>query len=109
LIGLCEKPTDLVDGHGREAVSLAFHKPLLRDRLEGVRRGILGGDPSSLFLQRRIDPFGNSLLRLVTANAGLGKAKQGSSAQMECLLLVEEAIPEAPELRAVGLDDEEEP
>jgi len=55
-IGLGKQPTDLVDGHGREAVALAFDEPFLGNRLEGVGGGVFGGDPRRAFFQRRIDP-----------------------------------------------------
>jgi len=48
------------------------------------------------------------LFRLVASHAGAGEAQLRPSAQMGCLLLVKEAILEAPELRAIGLDEERE-
>ena len=70
-IGLGKQPANLVDSNGREAVALAFDEPFLRHRLESIGRGIFGGDPCALFLQRRIDPLGNLLLGFVAPDTRL--------------------------------------
>jgi len=105
-IGLGEKPTNLVDGHWRETIPLAFDEPFLGDRLEGVSCGIFGGDPRALLVERRIDPVGDLLLGLVAPGARLCEAYGRPATEVKLFLLVEEAVVEAPQLRAIGLDDE---
>jgi hypothetical protein len=95
-IGLGEEPADLLDRDRREVIPLAFDEPFLGYRLKRVGRGIFGGDPRPLFLQCGIDASCDLLLRLVAPDASIGEAYLGPPAEMECLLLVEEPILEAP-------------
>src|SRR3546814_5882014 len=48
------------------------------------------------------------LFRFITPNAGVGEAYRRPPAKVKRLLLVEETVFEAPQLRAIGLDGEME-
>src|SRR5690606_32984521 len=96
---------DLINGHRSETIPFAFDQPFLGNRLEGVGRGVFGGDPGALFLQGRIDSFGKLLLGFVASGTRLCETYGWPPTEMKLLLFVQETVVEAPQLRAVRLDD----
>src|SRR3546814_14473879 len=101
-IGLGEKPADLLDRHGREAVPLAFDEPLLRHFLERVGGYIFGGDPRPLLLQRGLDSGRYQLFRFITPNAGVGEAYRRPPAKVERLDRSEEHTSELQSLMRIS-------
>ena len=101
-IRLGEQPTDPLDRHRREAVALAFHRPLLGDRLERDGRGAIR---TRFFSSAGSIAVGDQFLRLVSH----GGRQRGHPAKVKRLLPIEKTLSEAPQRPTVGLHLEWQP
>ncbi|MGC9959118.1 MAG: hypothetical protein ABSC39_20080 [Roseiarcus sp.] len=101
-----KKPFVFRECHWRCAVGLLVRKEFGDDEAERVARGSLRCDPVEFLLNRRANPFGQTLSGVVTFATGVGKRDRRKWTNGQHLLDACEPIAEAPELVSVRLDEE---
>jgi hypothetical protein len=106
-VGHTEQPANLVERNLGASLTLELCEQLFGNILEGDGVRELRHHLGTLLFEDRIKADGDRLARLVTFLAGVSERSARPRAEMQGLLFARKPIPEAPQLGAARLNEEE--